>query len=54
LVGAHDLSILLFNEADAVIGKRKEDAERSVDQKIPYLSDDNHRFDVYMNGLGIS
>lgn len=25
-----------------------------VDQKIPYPSDDNHRFDVYMNGFGIS
>ena len=25
-----------------------------VDQKIPYPSDDNHRFDVYMNGFGIN
>ena len=25
-----------------------------VDQKIPYPSEDSHRFDVYMNGFGIS
>ena len=25
-----------------------------VDQKIPYPSDEYHRFDVYMNGFGIS
>ena len=25
-----------------------------VDQKIPYPSDDYHRFDVYLNGFGIS